>query len=66
MSSFVIKENVGLFDQSYYIQILRTAMISPLEPTIANSFLCCQEGKELQEYSKDLKPAFHIRGTLMT
>ena len=55
------KENVILFDQTYYSQIDGVALGSPLGPTLANIFLCYHETKGLKNCTKSFKPVCYKR-----
>ena len=58
------KENVILFDQKYYSQIDEVSIGSPLDPTLANIFLCYHETTWLKDCPKSFKPV--LRDTSMT
>ena len=61
MLSLTLKESVILFDNKYYSQIDRVAMVSPLAPTLANVFLCYHESNWLKDCPKDYKPVYYKR-----
>ena len=61
MLSLTTKENIILFDQKYYSQIDGVAMGSPLDPTLANIFLCYHETKWLKNCPISLKPIYYKR-----
>ena len=62
MLSLTTKENVVLFDQkNQFSQIDGVAMGSPLDPTLANIFLCYHETTWLKDCPKSFKPVYYKR-----
>ena len=61
MLSLTLKEPIILFDNKYYSQIDRVAMVSLLATTLANVFLCYHESIWLKDCPKDLKAVYYKR-----
>ena len=59
--SFAISKSYFIFDEFLYKQIDSVAMGSPLGLTLANSFLCFQENKWLQQYPQEFKLVYYTR-----
>ena len=55
------KEDVILFDQKYHSQTDGVAAGSPLDPTLANVFLCYRETTWLKNCPKSFKPVYYKR-----
>ena len=53
---FAAFESFFVFDVEYYIQVDGVAMRSPLDPTLANAFLCYYEKKSLRECPEKFLP----------
>ena len=56
-----MSESLILFDQEFYKQHDGVAMGSPLEPTLANVFLCYHEKIWLQNCPSEFKPVIYRR-----
>ena len=55
------KESFFLFDGEYYRQVDGVAMGSPLDPTLANAFLCFYEKQWIANCSDNCRPYFYRR-----
>ena len=61
MLSLTTKESIILFDMAFYTQIDGVAVGSPVDPSLANAFLCHHEMKWLNDCPKKFKPVFYKR-----
>ena len=50
-----------MFKNELFKQIDRVAMVSPLDPALANTFMCSFENKWLKYCPHGLKPVFYSR-----
>ena len=50
-----------MFKNEFFKQIDRVAMVSPLDPALANTFMCSFENKWLKYCPHGLKPVFYSR-----
>ena len=57
--SLANKESYLIFNEILYKQIQGVVMGSPLEPTLANTFLCYFEKKWLEECPDKSKPIYY-------
>ena len=56
-----LQNNLFNFESKIYKQIDEVAMGSPLDPTLANAFLCFHEQIWLNECPDEFKPAYYGR-----
>ena len=59
--SLATKESYFIFDEILNKQINVVAMVSPLEATLANAFLCFYEKKWLEQCPDKFKPVYYRR-----
>ena len=55
------KESFFIFSNKCYKQVVGVAMGSPLDPALANIFVCSFERKWLRDCPNDFKPVFYRR-----
>ena len=55
--TFVAYESIFIFDGEYYTQIDGVALGTPLDPTLANAFLCHFEKNSLSECPAEFLPS---------
>ena len=55
----VTKESFFIFNSKFYKQIDGVTMGSPLDPALANIYICSFENKRFKDYPHSLKPVFY-------
>ena len=53
------KESFFIFDKTFSKQLDGVAMASPLDPTVANLFLCYHEKRWLDKCAEEFKPVLY-------
>ena len=61
MLSLTTKESIILFNMPFYTQVDGVTIGFPLEPSLANAFLCHHETKWLNDRPEQIKPVFYKR-----
>ena len=61
VTMYDVTSSIILFDMAFYTQVDGVAMVFPLEPPLANAFLCHYKTKWLNDCPKKFKPVFYKR-----